>query len=141
MKLTTNSPLVLLAVILTFIFSSVGAAQSERRVMPIDEGKKDASFVAFREKFIAAVKRRDVKFLLDTLDPDIKGSFGGHSGIADFKELWKLDREPEKSEVWEELSAVLTNGGTFVKSSQTREFCAPYSFTSFRKTWTALNTR
>lgn len=111
-------------------FSLNGFAQ-ERQVFPVDEGKKDASFVAFRDKFIEAVKKRDVKFLLAVLDRDIKGSFGGDSGIADFKKLWKLDSP--NSRLWDELLTVLTNGGTFSKREglKNKEFCAPYSFTVF----------
>lgn len=118
------------SLILIFAAANGAAAQNERQVLPVDEANQDASFVAFREKFIAAVKRRDVKFLFATLDRDIKGSFGGDDGIADFKRIWKLD-QPSKSGLWKELSAVLTNGGTFSKESKTREFCAPYSFTVF----------
>lgn len=132
MKLAAKKYSILSVVILIFIFSIVGAAQKERQVFPVDEGKKDASFDAFRQKFIAAVKRRDVKFLIETLDRDVKGSFGGDSGIADFKRLWKLD-QPEKSELWGELLTVLTNGGTFLKEPaiKNKQFCAPYSFTVF----------
>jgi hypothetical protein len=130
-KLPSKIYPILFAAILTFVFSISGAAQKERLVTPVDEGKKDASFSAFREKFIAAVRRRDVKFLLDTLDRDVKGSFGGDSGIADFKRLWKLDRP--NSLLWNELLTVLTNGGTFMKEPgiKNKQFCAPYSFTVF----------
>ena len=131
MKLPAKTNLILFAIILTFVFSTVGAAQKERQVLPVDEAKKDASFFAFREKFIAAVKKHDVKFLLDTLDRNVKGSFGGDSGIADFKRLWKLDKP--NSKLWTELLTVLTNGGTFVKDAgvKNKQFCASYSFTVF----------
>ena len=131
MNLTSKNYLILLAIILPFVFSTVIVAQKERYVTPVDEAKKDASFYAFREKFIAAVKKRDTKFLLETLDRDVKGSFGGDSGIADFKRLWKLDKP--NSKLWNELLAVLTNGGTFSgrENSKSKEFCAPYSFTIF----------
>ncbi len=123
--------LIFFAAIFTFVFPIVGAAQKEYRVTPVDEAKKDASFFAFREKFIAAAKKRDVKFLLDALDRDVKGSFGGDSGIADFKRLWKLDQP--NSKLWKELLTVLTGGGTFVKDAgiKNKQFCAPYSFTLF----------
>ena len=122
---------ILFTVILTFVFSINGIAQKERYVLPVDEGKNDASFNEFREKLIAAVKKRDVKFLLDTLDRDVKGSFGGDSGIADFRRLWKLDRP--NSPLWNELLTVLTNGGTFTKEAgiKNKQFCAPYGFTVF----------
>lgn len=131
MKLTSKNYLIFPAIILFFAFSNVILAQKERYVMPVDEAKNDASFFAFREKFIAAAKKRDTKFLLDTLDRDVKGSFGGDSGIADFKRLWKFDKP--NSELWKELLTVLTNGGTFSKDKnvKTKEFCAPYSFTVF----------
>jgi Bacterial SH3 domain len=131
MKLTSKIFLIMLAAILPFAFPNAVSAQKERQVMPVDEAKKDASFFAFREKFIAAVKKRDTKFLLETLDRDVKGSFGGDSGIADFKKLWKLDKP--NSKLWNELLTVLTNGGTFSEREglKTKEFCAPYSFTIF----------
>jgi len=131
MKLSLKSYLILLAFFSILVFTLDGAAQKEFQVMPVDEAKNDASFLAFREKLIAAVKKRDVKFLIAALDRDVKGSFGGDEGIKDFKTLWKLDR-PD-SLLWKELSVVLNNGGTFLKeeSIKNKQFCAPYSFTLF----------
>ena len=43
------------------IFSFITVAAQERFVKPVDEAKKDASFLAFRTKLIAAAKRRDAK--------------------------------------------------------------------------------
>ncbi len=130
MRLKINYVSILCALISILAFSNGAAAQQERQVTPVDEAKNDASFLAFREKFIAAVKKKDVKFLLATLDRDVKGSFGGDDGIQDFKKLWKLDR-PNTSQLWNELLKVLNNGGTFSKESNAKEFCAPYSFTLF----------
>lgn len=129
--LLRKKPPVVWTIILTFVFTINAVAQKERQVLPVDEGKKDASFSAFREKLIAAVKRRDVVFLLETLDRDVQGSFGGDSGIADFKRLWKLDKP--NSGLWSELLTVLTNGGTFMKDAgaKNKQFCAPYSFSTF----------
>lgn len=116
-------------IILTFSLAGSVAAQKEYQVLPVDEARNDASFLAFRKKFIAAVKRKDVKFLLAALDRDIKGSFGGDNGIKDFKAMWKLDA-PD-SQIWKQLSIVLNNGGTFSTESGSKTFCAPYSFTLF----------
>lgn len=131
MKTPAKSFLFLFAVVLSLVFSGNIAAQEEFQLTPVDEAKKDASFFAFREKFIAAVKKRDTKFLLATLDRNVKGSFGGDSGIADFKKLWKLNQP--NSALWNELLTVLTNGGTFTegKPAKNKEFCAPYSYTLF----------
>ncbi len=70
----------------------------ERYVRPVDEGKKDKSFSAFRDKLIEAVKKRDKKYLLSILDPNIKSSFGGDDGIKDFKTMWKIDSS--KTKLW-----------------------------------------
>lgn len=119
-----------------FILSSVillafinVSAQKERLVLPIDEGKTDASFKTFREKLIEAVKKRDVKYVLGILDPAILNSFGGDGGIKEFKEMWKIDSPA--SELWDELLIVLTNGGSFFKEEGNNLFCAPYSFKQF----------
>lgn len=110
---------------LFFLFVSNLAAQ-ERYVRPVDEGAKDASFKEFREKLVVAVKNRDKKFVLGILDPNVKLSFGGDGGIADFKKMWKIDSP--RSKFWAEFSAIITNGGTFYDE---KTFAAPYSFTSF----------
>jgi len=117
-------------VLLSFLilgFSLSISAQKERQIFPVDEAKKDASFNVFRGKLITAVKNKDKKFFLSILDRNVKGSFGGDSGIEDFKKLWKI--ENPQSELWNELLAVLTNGGKFTKSK--KEFCGPFSFTNF----------
>lgn len=101
----------------------------ERQVFPVDEGKKDASFDDFREKLIEAVKNRDKKFLLSSLDTNIKASFGGDDGIEDFKKFWKIDNA--NSKLWDELFIVLTSGGKFINEGRNKLFCAPYSFTNF----------
>lgn len=114
--------------ILSFLLISVltNTFAQERYVRPLDEGKKDQSFSAFRDKLIEAVKKRDKKYLLSIVDPNIKASFGGDEGIKDFKAMWKIDSS--KSKLWEELHVVLSNGGNFIDKNT---FAAPYSFNAF----------
>ena len=114
---------------IVFGFFSVFA--QERFVRPVDEAKQDASFSLFREKLIDAVKKHDKKYLVSVLDPNIQASFGGDEGISYFKKMWKIDSP--KSELWDELLTVLTNGGTFYKEKglKNKQFCAPYTFTTF----------
>lgn len=109
------------------LFSGISA--QERYVPFVDEAHKDPSFKAFRTTLIAAVKRRDLKHLLSVLDPDIKVSFGGDQGIADFKRLWQVG-SPE-SRLWDELLKVLSNGGHMRRSRGADSFSAPYSFNGF----------
>ncbi len=118
--------IVLLSFLITGFSLSI-SAQKERQIFPVDEAKKDASFNVFRGKLISAVKNKDKKFLLGILDRDVKGSFGGDSGIEDFKKLWKIDSP--QSDLWNELLFVLANGGKFIKAK--KEFCGPFSFTNF----------
>lgn len=129
MKLTSKNYLILLAIILPFAFSNVVMAQKERYVTPVDEAKNDASFYAFREKLVAAVKMRDAKYILSIVDRDIKNSFGGNDGIEEFKKRWKINGS--KSEFWDEFLPVITNGGKFIKEGTNKLFFAPYSFNSF----------
>lgn len=117
---------IFIVALLSLFLSSVFA--QERFVRPADEGKKDASFNAFRTKLINAVKKRDVNFLLSIVDRNIKNGFGGEDGIENFKKGWKINSR--NSELWKELLAVLNNGGAFDDKRRTA-FYAPYLFTDF----------
>jgi hypothetical protein len=106
----------------------VNILAQERFAMPIDEGAKDASFAAFRTKLIAAVKKRDVKYILSITDKNIKLGFGGEDGIENFKKNWKIYNR--NSEFWKEMLTVLTHGGAFDDKKKT-SFYAPYLFVNF----------
>lgn len=117
-------------IVLSFVicgFFSISA--QERYVKPVDESKKDASFLAFRTNLIKAVEKRDSKFIIEMLDPNIKLSFGGSEGIRDFKKIWKP--ESANSKFWSEFSAVIKNGGLFINDGNAKIFTAPYSFNAF----------
>lgn len=101
----------------------------ERYVAPVDEAKKDQSFFAFRTKLVEAAKKRDIKFVLSVVDRNIKNSFGGNDGIAEFKKAWKINSPT--SEFWGEFLPVITGGGSFIKDGSNKLFFAPYTFNSF----------
>lgn len=125
------------ALSLGLIFASLTVAQLPitapayaDKLYPVDEGAKEPSFNNFRQQLRSAIKRRDTKFILNRLDPNISVSFGVcGSGIKCFKELW----QPQKpsSELWHELSKVIELGGTFENNENGKLFCAPYVFTKF----------
>jgi hypothetical protein len=98
-----------------------------KKVYPVDEASQNANFLKFRQQFQAALQRKDLNFLLQHLDNNIKLSFGGHQGKRDFIQLWKLDKNPEKSEVWRTLLELLPLGGKFQDQTRT-SFIAPYTF-------------
>lgn len=106
---------------------AVTALPQEKYVKPVDEAAKDASFLAFRTKLIAAVERRDVNYILSIIDPKIKNGFGGEDGIANFKRGWKITSKT--SEFWKEFLPVIKNGGAFGEDGKT--FMAPYTFTAW----------
>ena len=117
-----------------FVLAALGvfiapATARERKLYPVDDGQKDASFNSFRERLLKAAKERDKKYLLSVIDPKIKWSFGGDDGVAGFRKHWKLDGDD--SELWNELTNVLSLGGTFSTSGGRREFWAPYTFSRF----------
>lgn len=111
---------------LVFAFTAIG---QERYVKPVDEGPKDASFLAFRTKLIAAAEKKDVNHIIGILDPKITVSFGGHEGINDFKSYWKIN--DKNSRFWEEFLRVIKNGGHFNGEGRNRmnSFNAPYDVT------------
>lgn len=116
--------------LLALAFSDAFA--QERKVLPVDEGKLDASFSAFRQKTLDAAKRRDAKYILSIVDAKIQNTFGDNNGIEGFKEMWNL-ASPE-SRFWDEFITVLSNGGAFFKrkgAPQRQIFHAPYTFTQF----------
>ena len=120
-----NSVCIVISILACFVIGQ------ERFVKPVDEAAKDASFLAFRTKLIAAAERKDSKFILTMLDPGIELSFGGAKGIADFKRIWKINSP--RSEFWREFLAVVKNGGSFTGEGRSRfsSFSAPYTFLSW----------
>jgi hypothetical protein len=119
---------------LTFSLSAVSGQITEppktyraHRLRPSDEGQQDPSFHVFRQKLLGAISRKDARFLLSIVDPNIQISFGGEEGIQAFRELWKP--EDVNSEVWNTLAQLLRLGGSFGESKN--EFWAPYVFSRF----------
>jgi Bacterial SH3 domain len=132
--MTSIRSLVFGSFFLIFSLSAVSGQISEspktyraHRLRPRDEGQQDPRFQAFRQKLLKAISRKDAKFLLSIVDPNIQISFGGEEGIQAFRELWKP--EDVNSEIWNTLAQLLRLGGTFGESKD--EFWAPYVFSRF----------
>src|SRR5687768_2649042 len=114
---------------LLFTAFSASLAAQERRLLPVDEAGKDASFKSFRDKLINAVKKRDAKYVLSAVDPNIRNGFAGEDGIANFRKQWKINSS--QSPLWSELLFVLTNGGAFQSEGKSKIFTAPYIYSNF----------
>jgi hypothetical protein len=104
---------------------SAGLA-SAAQLLPVDEGAKDASFVAFRDELKRIIARKDAKSLMRIVVPSIKNSFGGDDGAVNFKKMWKPT--DAKSPVWPVLALVVAMGGRFENK---KTFVAPYVYSDF----------
>lgn len=87
----------------------------------VDEGTRDPSFVAYRDKLLAAVRAHDAKAVAALSDPKIRTSFGGGGGTAD------LEKMLARPGMWDELEQILTLGGKFQGDS----FWAPYVYAAY----------
>jgi len=96
-----------------------------KKLLPVDEASGDHAWIAFRNRLLAALEKHDKKFLLSIVDHDIRNSFGGAHGLAEFNKQWDIDSKD--SPLWHKLSAALFLGGAYVKRDNgPKEFCAPY---------------
>lgn len=113
------------------VFVAAGAMAQTARILPVDEAPRDPSFAAFRGRLQEAVKQRKTPGLLEALDAKILISFGGDNGVAAFRKRWALDKDAEKSPVWNELETILSLGGAWVQNETGKKvtFCAPYVYT------------
>lgn len=118
--------------VLFVLFNHCGVTlfAQERFVRPVDEASKDASFLAFRNRLIAAVDKKDARYIYSIVDPRIQLSFGGDAGLATFKRVWKLERAD--SDFWKEFGLVIKNGGKFVNDPKgPKLFAAPYTYSAW----------
>lgn len=114
-------PLVLLA---AFLLPLPLAAQ-ERRLEPIDEAAKDASWSRFKKRLLAAIDKRDRKFILGMLDKNVRTGLEGGRGAAEFSKLWELDSEA--SRLWQELRTAVALPAAYHRPEKGRtELCTPY---------------
>ena len=103
------------------------AAQSapERKLMPVDEGGADPSWVAFRNRLISALKRGDRNALLAVVDRNIVNSLEAERGVATFRKLWGLDGKDDR--LLRELASSLALGSAwYMRPKGPRLLCAPY---------------
>ena len=97
----------------------------ERRLEPVDEAGKDASWNGFRKRLIGALEKRDRRYLLGVLASNVRNGSDAPRGIAEFRKQWDLDADD--SAIWRELRSALELGSAWLaRPKQRRELCAPY---------------
>jgi len=119
-------PGIYFAAVLTFGLTGSAAAE---QLLPRDDARQDPSFFSFRRQLIAAVRKRDRKFILKIVDPKIRINFGEGGGADEFARQWKL--RSDNSPLWKILAEVLSLGGTFTGRGSERMFAAPYTYAAF----------
>jgi hypothetical protein len=102
----------------------------EVKLYPVDEASKDHSFKDFRQKLLRATRKRDSRFILTTVDPEIRLGLGGERGMKVFEEKWKPQKR--NSPFWKQLNTILSLGGTFESSNGEKKYCAPYVTTRWK---------
>jgi hypothetical protein len=97
----------------------------ERRLEPVDEAGKDASWNGFRKRLNEALDKRDRKTVLGVIAQNVRNGSDAPRGIAEFRRQWGLDAED--SPFWNEQRSALELGSAWLaRPKQRRELCAPY---------------
>lgn len=111
---------------LVLAVAAASAQETEsKKLLPVDEAAKDASWVSFRRQLLNALSKHDRKFLLSVLDPNIRNPLDAPRGVAAFRKQWDL--EADDSPLWRELPAALFLGSAWLKPEKgPRQLCAPY---------------
>ena len=115
---------ILVAAAFAAAFAAPSHAQ-QRRLEPVDEAARDSSWTSFRARLLAALGKRDRKFVLGVLDRNVRNGSDSPRGIAEFRKQWHLDADD--SPFWQELVSALSLGSAWLaREKQRRELCAPY---------------
>lgn len=113
-----------LTLLIVAAFSNPVRAQ-ERRLEPVDEATRDMSWAYFKNRLLEAVMKRDRKFVLAILDPNVRMGLDGVRGVAEFRKQWALDADD--SQLWRELPSALFAGAAYrMRGPVPHELCAPY---------------
>lgn len=113
-----------LTLLIVAAFSNPLRAQ-ERRLEPVDEATRDMSWAYFKNRLLEAVMKRDRKFVLAILDPNVRMGLDGVRGVAEFRKQWALDADD--SQLWRELPSALFAGAAYrMRGPVPHELCAPY---------------
>ncbi len=119
-----------IAALLILVVLGAGAfAKDASKLLPVDEADRDTTLVAFRDRLLQAVTKRDPDFLRGIVGEGIVNGLKASVGRAEFERRWQV-ASPD-SEVWSALQTILSMGGGFVRSERGVKFCAPYVFTDF----------
>jgi hypothetical protein len=118
-----NWPLLAAGAVVFGLAGVLPAAAQGLRLEQVDQASRNPEFAAYRAALLDAVRRRDVDFVVDRADLEIKLSFGGDYGRENFRRALIGKEEWQGEYYWRELQAVLELGGVFMEDGA---FCTPY---------------
>ena len=101
------------------------AAAQEMKLLPVDDGATDASWVSFRNDLLNALAAHDRGFVLSVVAANVRNTMDVPPGIAQFRKQWETDSDT--SPLWRELSKALFLGSAWLaRGTEARQLCAPY---------------
>ena len=110
----------------------IAGDQNLYQALPTDEASQDPALLAFRDRLLDAVERRDIDAVIVMAAPNIHLSYGGDHGRDTLRALLLgIEDMPWSGEVyWQELETALALGGAIRQFGEDRGpvFCAPYTF-------------
>jgi hypothetical protein len=101
-------------------------APAPRKMLPVDEGATDSSWVQFRSTLLEQLQQgRDRRAFLNIIDPNILNPLEAPRGIATFRKLWDIGGKDHQ--LIDDLRAALQQGSAWYQPKKSpRLLCAPY---------------
>lgn len=126
MKIARTAARLCIGLTLLLVIGAADAQETQaKKLLPVDEAAKDASWASFRRQLLNALAKHDRKFLLSIVDRNIRNPLDAPRGVAAFRKQWDL--EADDSPLWRELPAALFLGSAWLKPEKgPRQLCAPY---------------
>jgi len=97
----------------------------DRKILPVDDGSVDPTWVAFRNRLLAALKRGDRRTLLAVVDRNILNALDTPRGIAEFRKHWDLDGKDDRL-LRDLTSALFLGSAWYAPAKGSKLLCAPY---------------
>ena len=105
------------------------------KLEPTNQSEINEELAATLKGILKAVDSKNLPKLLTYFDKDVLASFGGDKGIDGLKNYWSLNKNPRKSEIWQEIKNAVIIGGTFENDNN---YWTPYVFTTFPEPYDAF---
>ena len=106
------------------------------KVTPRNDVTEDSSFGQFLTEYRKALEDMDEAYIKSHTHPNVKISFGGHSGWDGLVDYWSLDDGSDA--FYKMMATTLKYGAVDTSGGQGNAFMAPYVFTDFPATFDAF---